>query len=72
MYGLNELPDGAVERCETSCLGADLVLLLHAIRLFDHLCVILTQLCPITILTTEIFDRYNEKTVESYRRLSIF
>lgn len=51
--------------CMNQCLNADLVFRLLAPNRYDHLCVILTRLCTLAILTTLTLNRNKEKTVGS-------
>lgn len=57
--------------CMIGFLKALFVLRLFALNDCGHLCVTLSRRCAIVIQTTQTLDRYNEKTVESSRRLSL-
>lgn len=56
---------------ESDCIKTDLWRLL-AVNLCDHLVVTPTGLCRFVLLTADILQRYNKKTVGRGRRLSIF
>lgn len=47
--------------CKTACLNADRVLSLLALNRRDHLCINLTGLCTLAVLTTLIVNRYEER-----------
>lgn len=57
---------------KTDGLNADLVLSLLAFNRCDNVCITLTQLRTIFVLTLLTLERYNEKTVGEDKRLNLF